>query len=134
MSFSRRRFLGVGTLAGLGLAACGPGERERPLGDLSDLDQGTFTPEVGSAFQLMSGSGLFESLTLTGVRDLRRKDAQHQGEVFALEFQGPLDKPLRQDVYRLEHARLGGMTLLLVPLMPNPEALRYEAVFNRMIG
>lgn len=132
MSLSRRRFLGVGTLAGLGLAACGPGDRERALGDLSDLNEGTFTPEVGSTFQLVSGPHLFTSLTLTSVRDLRRKGAALKGEVFALELTGPLDKPLKQDVYRLEHPRLGGMTLLLVPLMPRPDALAYEAVFNRM--
>lgn len=133
MSLSRRMFLGVGTLAGLGLAACGVGE-ERALGELGDLTQGSFGPEVGSTFQLVSGPHLFETLTLTKVTDLRRKEDALKGEVFALRLQGPLDKPLTQDVYRLEHPRLGGMTLLLVPLRPLPEACLYEAVFNRMVG
>lgn len=131
MSISRRKLLGMSALAGIGLAACGPQDLERAPGDLSDLDQGTFASEVGSSFQLVTGPHLFQSLTLAKVTDLKRKGASAQGEVFSALFTGPLDKPLKQDVYRLEHARLGGMTLLMVPLLPSADAAVYEAVFNR---
>jgi hypothetical protein len=131
MSISRRKLLGMSALAGIGLAACGPQDRERAPGDLSDLDQGTFASEIGSGFQLVNGPHLFETLTLTKVTDLRRKDSPAQGEVFSALFTGPLEKPLKQDVYRLEHPRLGGMTLLVVPLRPRADAALYEAVFNR---
>jgi hypothetical protein len=131
MSISRRKLLGMSALAGIGLAACGPQDRERALGDLYDLDQGSFAAEVGSRFQLVSGPHLFESLTLDKVTDLRRKASAAQGEVFSALFTGPLEKPLKQDVYRLEHPRLGGMTLLVVPLLPRADAAVYEAVFNR---
>ena len=132
MTISRRKLLGVTALAGLGLVACGPADRERPLGDLSDLDLSSFAAERGSAFQLVTGPHLFASLKLEQVTDLRRPGATRQGEVFSLTFVGPRDKPLKQDVYRLEHARLGGMTLLLVPLRPRADAAVYEAVFNRL--
>jgi hypothetical protein len=134
MTITRRKLLGMGALAGLGLAACGPGELERAPGDLSDLNQGTFSAEAGSRFQLVTGAHLFESLTLEKVTDLGKVPARGvKGEVFSALFTGPLDKRLKQDVYRLEHERLGGMTLLLVPLRPREDAAVYEAVFNRRV-
>lgn len=132
MTITRRKLFGVGAVAGLTLAACGPEARERSLGDLEDLHQGSFAPEIGSMFQLVSGDHLFESLTLVKVTDLSsQSQGSAKGEAFSALFVGPEDKPLTQGVYRLEHERLGGMTLLIVPMGTTPQGPAYEAVFNR---
>jgi hypothetical protein len=37
---------------------------------------------------------------------------------------------LPQRIYRVEHAALGALDLFLVPLGPDQEGMRYEAVFT----
>ncbi len=135
MELSRRRFFrgGAGVVAGvaLGGAACAPA-LERPPGDLSDLDQHLFTSEVGSTFRLMSGPAPFTDLSLVEVDDFASRQTQTRpGEVFAAVFLGPKALRLPQELYRLEHPRLGGMSLLLVPVGEREEGFLYEALFNR---
>jgi len=48
---------------------------------------------------------------------------------FSLVFRGPLESLLPQATHRLEHAELGSMSLFLVPIGPDGEGMRYEAVF-----
>jgi hypothetical protein len=52
-------------------------------------------------------------------------------ENFSLLFRGPLEPVFPQCIYRLSHATLGGIELFLVPLGPDGQGMRYEAVFNR---
>lgn len=135
MGLSRRMFFrgGAGMVAvALGGTACGPGALDRPPGDLSDLDLHTFASEVGSTFQLLSGPAPFTELTLVAVDDLSLRQAEpRQGEVFALRFQGPKTARLPQELYRLEHAGLGAMSILIVPLGEREDGFVYEAIFNR---
>jgi hypothetical protein len=49
---------------------------------------------------------------------------------FSLLFRGGPTPPLAQGVHGLEHARLGRLDLFLVPLGPDEEGQRYEAVFT----
>lgn len=57
---------------------------------------------------------------------------------FSVLFHGPLQPVMSQGIYRLEHERLGGLELFIVPVGPNrpsapgeePTAMRYEAVFS----
>jgi hypothetical protein len=38
--------------------------------------------------------------------------------------------PLPQRIYRIEHATLGAFDLFLVPIGPDAQGLRYQAVFT----
>jgi hypothetical protein len=49
---------------------------------------------------------------------------------FALLFRGPRAAPFGQRTYRVEHDRLGAFDLFLVPVGPDDQGLRYEAIFN----
>jgi hypothetical protein len=57
---------------------------------------------------------------------------------FSVLFHGPLQPVMSQGIYRLEHERLGGLELFIVPVGPDkpsvpgegPTAMRYEAVFS----
>ena len=48
---------------------------------------------------------------------------------FSLLFRGPVDPFLSQGTYRLDHAELGALDIFLVPIGPDAEGMRYEAVF-----
>jgi hypothetical protein len=43
---------------------------------------------------------------------------------------GPLDHALPQQIWPLDHDELGRLDIFLVPLGPDGDAMRYEAVFN----
>jgi hypothetical protein len=49
---------------------------------------------------------------------------------FSLFFRGPLNARVPQRIYRLEHDEMGAMDLFLVPLGPDAEGMRFEAVFT----
>ncbi len=49
---------------------------------------------------------------------------------FTLTFFGPTGRAISQDVYRLDHARLGRTHLLLVPVGPPRHRAVLEAVFG----
>jgi hypothetical protein len=54
-------------------------------------------------------------------------------EEFSLIFRGPLDLPIRQGLFRLEHEKLGTEELFLVPVSKDQEGIYFEAVFNRFL-
>ena len=50
-------------------------------------------------------------------------------EPFSLVFRGPMDPLLAQRIYPLDHAEMGQRDIFLVPIGPDQEGMRYEAVF-----
>ena len=62
----------------------------------------------------------------------RRPPPDAYNEKFSLIFSGPRAELLPQDVFTLEHPRLGRMDLFLVPIFTrNPQKMDYEVIFNR---
>jgi hypothetical protein len=51
-------------------------------------------------------------------------------EQFSLVFREPSGVVLPQMIYRVEHDELGAFELFLVPIGPDAEGMRYEAVFT----
>ncbi|MDY7092534.1 MAG: hypothetical protein SX243_06115 [Acidobacteriota bacterium] len=49
---------------------------------------------------------------------------------FSVIFRGPQEPILPQAIYRVTHKDLGDLDLFLVPLGPDREGVRYEAVFT----
>jgi len=92
------------------------------------LDVGEFQSRLGQEFCLGLGAGAELRLELTAVRDLgRRSDLS----TYALEFRSPGERRhAPQGTYRLTHAELGTLEVFLVPIGPDTEGMRYEAVFN----
>ena len=101
---------------------------------LETFEVGTFAPRIGEAFRIEAdGSGwvettLIEATPLGGGGD---GDAEVAGRraPFSLVFRGPRDRVLPQRIYRLAHAEMGEFELFLVPIGPDGEGMRYEAVF-----
>lgn len=51
-------------------------------------------------------------------------------QAFAITFRGPKDTYLPQRIYRIEHREFGAIEIFLVPIGPDAQGMRYEAVFN----
>src|SRR4051794_34111950 len=102
--------------------------------ELDKVVAATFADHVGSRFRVSHDGGTLGEIELTQVRDLRspwRGEAAAGKRVpFALLFRGPRTPWLVQNMYRLEHERLGALELFLVPVGPDDAGMRYEAVFT----
>jgi hypothetical protein len=53
-------------------------------------------------------------------------------EYFSLFFRGPLAAQCKQGIHFLRHEKLGSFDLFLVPIGPDAQGMRYQAVFNRL--
>ncbi|MGR8935950.1 MAG: DUF6916 family protein [Gammaproteobacteria bacterium] len=51
-------------------------------------------------------------------------------EAYSLLFRGPLQPLLPQRIYAIRHEQLGQLEIFLVPIGPDAEGMRYEAVFT----
>lgn len=101
---------------------------EARLGDLT-LEQ--FEPLQGSLFRIALSDAVIE-LRLESVTPVRAGDLKPKGrQPFALTFRGgPPGRYLPQRTYTLEHETLGALPIFLVPISPDAEGIRYEAIFT----
>ena len=87
----------------------------------------TFAEHLKSTFRLPHQAATAE-LELVEVAD-----GSAPGHVnFSLLFRGPLQPLLPQQIYPVEHDRLGRFDLFIVPVKRDAQGLYYEAVFNRV--
>jgi len=96
---------------------------------LDQLTKDQFAPHVGSTFQVRLNPQETVPLTLAEVHGY----PDHEGprrEPFSLIFHGAHRFVLPQRVYPVEHQDLATMEIFLVPLGPDGQGMRYEAVFN----
>lgn len=54
-------------------------------------------------------------------------------EHFSLVFLGPTNRPLPQRIYGFESAAIGRFELFIVPVSGDPNGIRYQATFNRLV-
>ena len=98
----------------------------------TELSLTGFQAVRGEAFAAAGGSGELPPLRLVGVASLGFNTPAERGgrESFSLEFLAPSGGRWPQGNYRLTHPRLGGHVIFLVPLGPDRDGMRLEAVFN----
>lgn len=102
---------------------------------LETFTQATFIPYLGSRFALnlaaLPGASL-ELLTVTSWQPQAADtvEARRQRTSFAVMFRGPMSPILPQRIYTLTHPHLGTFDLFLVPIGPDQQGMRYEAVFG----
>ena len=89
----------------------------------------SFAENLHSVFRLLRAEG--ESLNLELIEVAEQNSSPHV-EQFAVIFRGPLTPLCPQQIYKLEHERLGPMELFLVPLGPEKEGMLYQSCFNRL--
>ena len=91
----------------------------------------TFSGRIGEVFRIVLVDGAAIETTLTEARTWGEESARGHGRVpFALVFRGPMQPVLPQRIYRMEHADIGTFELFIVPIGPDRDGMRYEAVFS----
>ena len=90
-----------------------------------------FVPLVGEAFRVARDGLEPLSLTLVSATEIGAPRSPEQRQPFSLLFLGPESRQyLLQGTYHLEHGRLPGLELFIVPLGPQAGRMQYEAIFT----
>ncbi|HMG35195.1 MAG TPA: hypothetical protein VKM94_14745 [Blastocatellia bacterium] len=97
---------------------------------LESLGASNFMEYVNTTFRIMDEVASGTALKLTDVVDIGESHGQVQ---FSLRFLGPLDRLLLQSTYRIDHDKLGELSLFLVPIGRDESGFQYEAFFNRFV-
>ena len=84
----------------------------------------------GDPFQIIPESANPVAVELIEVTSLARNAAPAPDRPFSLIFRGLRTPVLPQRMYLVEHERLGGHLLFLVPIGPDEHGMRYQAIFN----
>jgi hypothetical protein len=97
---------------------------------LEALTHESFRPHVGTAFRVEYAPAASATLTLVEVTVLGGGAGAARRQPFSLLFRGPREPVLPQRIYRLEHEGMGALELFIVPIGPDGEGMRYEAIFT----
>ena len=54
----------------------------------------------------------------------------HKRQAFSLIFRGPMEPLLTQKTHVLRNETMGNLEIFLVPIGPDEQGMRYEAIFN----
>lgn len=96
---------------------------------LQSLTKETWEIHLNGAFQADIDAGRSLEMRLIEVSGYgRRPDAAR--EAYSLVFRGPKQPLLAQCIYSLRHELMGQLEIFLVPIGPDSEGMRYEAIFT----
>jgi len=95
---------------------------------LDKLNAKAFAEHLHSNFHTQAG-GAKVSLELFSVEE---REISPRIELFFLTFHGPVQPRLAQQIYLLEHEKLGEFSIFLTAVAGDAEGISYESVFNRM--
>ncbi|HZS06619.1 MAG TPA: hypothetical protein VFD58_17410 [Blastocatellia bacterium] len=88
-----------------------------------------FAENLRTSFRLHAGGPEPLEIELVSLTTLPSAPRQEQ---FSLIFRGPANSPLQQNIYRLDHDRIGSLEIFLVPIARDKDGVQFEAIFNRI--
>ena len=95
------------------------------------LELAHFEGLLGTAFPVrVEGAPEDLALELVEIRKLQENAGTSRKPPFALEFRGPMEPVLNQGMFPVVHPELGDLAIFMVPVGPDDQGMRYEAVFN----
>jgi hypothetical protein len=98
---------------------------------LEDVSHSTFADRVGETFTITAPDGNTLELTLAEATLAPEGEGVPGGRApFSLIFHGPASPYAPQGTWHVEHAELEELELFLVPLGPDGDVMRYQAVFS----
>ena len=98
---------------------------------LEHLSAEDFLKHLNTKFQIYNSDDKVFEAELVEVFEL--KPNVPNLESFSLMFLIPLEFGFEQRVFKIEHPEMGTMELFIVPIRQVESAIRYEAIFNRLI-
>jgi Domain of unknown function (DUF6916) len=99
------------------------------MADAGELTLEIFAERVGDPFRIRASGELTLETRLLEATAVSAVPSPAGRVPFSLIFRGPGQPILPQRIYRLEHDALGDLDLFLVPLAPDADGARYQAVF-----
>jgi hypothetical protein len=96
---------------------------------LENLTPASFEEHLGTRFRIHFGGEAPLEAVLYEVK-LHEAHAGPRPQPFSIYLRGPHGAVLPQRIYRMEHERMGAIEIFLVPIGPDGQGMRYEAVFN----
>ena len=97
----------------------------------ASLTEAEFSKHVNTSFRLNLDAEAAVELELVEVKGYLKNPGDQDGmERFSLFFKGPGKPFLPQRTYSLSNEGMGTIDLFLVPIGPDGDSFRYEAVFN----
>jgi hypothetical protein len=102
---------------------------------LEEVTLETFIPHVGSSFAVQLDGEADPELRLVEATPLglpsggARTGAGFRA-AFSLIFQGAVQPVLPQRIYPLVHPAIGRLEIFLVPIGPDRDGMRYQAIFT----
>ena len=138
MKSSRREFLKRGTLGAL--AAGVPlsltekvSARGTTTSTTAVLNMAAFKSQLGTSFTINDEVAKVKVKLVDVTSFGSRKQTAAGKEGFSLLFRGPQDNILKQNTYLIEHAQLGMLSFLIVPVgTRDTRSPYYEAIINRL--
>ncbi len=103
---------------------------------LDKLEGTDFSPLLHQKFHISTESPLPLEAELIEVTELGSDTSRASAATnerrrsFSIVLRGPKEPLLQQRIYQVEHPKIGTLDLFLVPIGPDEEGMRYEAVFN----
>jgi hypothetical protein len=115
-----------------GKESCVPRHFTEAYTMLDTVTVDTFAPHVGQIFYLQISDTERMAVTLLAAEALgeKRVVAGSKRAPFSLLFRVPPGRVPGQRVYRMENEKLGALEIFLVPITPDAEGPRLEAIFS----
>jgi hypothetical protein len=96
-----------------------------------DFSVERFLPYVGEVFHVVLGEGQEVPVLLSEISRLATDGDRRRTRVpFSLVFHAPRDVSLEQQVYRLEARGMDPFECFLVPIGPDQNGMRFEAIYT----
>jgi hypothetical protein len=96
---------------------------------LETLTKETWKTYLDGTFQVYIDAARSLDMRLAEVSGYgRRPDAKR--EAYSLVFRGPMKPLLMQRIYSIRHEQMGQLEIFLVPIGPDADGMRYEAIFT----
>ncbi len=98
---------------------------------LDNLTHHDFAKHLDSTFTVAIGGKKTQKWKLVAAGDVRSDSGTARRQAFSLLFAGTGGSPVPQGVYKLKHAKMKNMEILVCPVAAEGgKKMHYEAVFN----
>jgi hypothetical protein len=98
--------------------------------DVGELSLESFADRLGEPLRIRTTDAHVVEVRLVEASALGDPFVPGGRAPFSLVFRGPAEQILPQTTYRIEHEAIGSFELFLVPLQPDGDGARYQAVFT----
>jgi len=98
--------------------------------NVADVTREAFEPYLEAAFQVSADAETSFEARLIEVSPMGETVGPEGRRAFSVVLRGPENDSPEQGIYLVEHEELGSIELFLVPIGPDDEGMRYEAVFT----